>query len=543
LNLSADTIFYNGNVLTMVDNENNKEAIAIKNGKIIFVGDNQQIMEYKQKQTEMINLHGKTLMPGFIESHMHPTLYGTSLLEIDCRPDAAPSLVMILKKVEEGANKTKKGEWIRGWGWDDSKIPEKRYPTREELDKVAPDHPVFLKRTCAHMGVVNSKALEYSNITAETPQPKGGNIEKDENGNLTGLLQENALDLLEIPEYSMDELKEGMKLAQQDFARWGITTVHDMAVKRPEMKTYQSMLVKEEIDVRVRMWMWAISQMNWEGVMEEVLSLGIESGFGNDKLNVQGIKFMLDGTIGGKTAAVSSPYEGDTNENIGILYMDQKTINQYVKLSVESGLRVSIHAIGDRAIEMALTSIEQSGTSEKLSKMRHRIEHCVLPTVSHLERIKELNIIAASSVGFIYNIGDSYFSNLGPERMKKAFPHRSFKEYGIVAPGNSDLPITNGNPLLGVYGAVTRKTIGGQTVDNVQNISVRDALKAYTIDAAYSGFEEDLFGTIEINKYADLIVLSEDPESIPEDKIKDIKVELTMMNGRITFKQNRVSLV
>lgn len=529
----ADKIFMDGHILTMNEEQPLAEAVVVKDGIIQYVGDSEQALKWQGNHTEIINLNGKTLMPGFIESHIHPIEYAINLLEIDCRASMTPSIDAILEKVKEKAEVLSENEWIRGWGWDDSKLLEKRKITRWDLDKVAPNHPVILKRTCGHVVVVNTKALEISGITDDTPQPKGGNIEKDENGNMTGILEELAQDLLALPDYSFEELMRGFELAQKDFAKWGITTVHDMSAVQENMELYQDFLARENLTVRVRPWIWALDQNGWKGHLNETLALGIRSGFGHDMIRIQGMKFMLDGSVGGRTAAVNEPYENDTSK--GILYYSVDEIAPPMKQALVADLRIAIHAIGECAIETAIQAFEEAHQDVDISQMRNRIEHCALPTEDHLERMKKLGLIAASSIGFIYHIGDSYINNLGPERMKRVYPHQSFKKYGIIAPGNSDLPVTGGNPWTGIYAAVNRKIVSGRVSDEVQNISVYDAIKAYTVDAAYSSFEENQLGVIKEAAKADLIVVSENPLDIDPEKLLEIEVEQTYMNGKSVY--------
>ncbi len=524
-------IFLNGKVITMDDAFPSADAVTVKNGVIQYVGDHPGALSFLNEDTEVIDLDGKTLMPGFIESHIHPSIFGLTLLEVDCKPTTTPSIPHLLQKVDAQAAKTPKGEWIKGWGWDDSKLAEKRNPTRWELDEIAPDYPVLLKRSCAHMAVVNTKALELSGITEDTPNPTGGNIERDENGRLTGLLQEKAQGLLADPKYELADMIRGMELAQEYFAQLGITTVHDMATQTSDLQLYQYLLQKDALKVRVRPWIWAIDQNGFDGSMEEVLKVGLRSGFGNDMLKIQGLKFMLDGSVGGKTAAVTEPFLG--TQETGILYNDTDEIFPLMKKGIESGLRIAIHAIGDRAIEVALSAFEKINETNEVAGMRNRIEHCALPTRNHLSRMKELELIAASSIGFLFHIGDNYLNKLGKERMKDLLPHKSFKEFGIIAPGNSDSPVTDVNPWMGIYGAVTRKSSSGQVLDESQNISVWDALKAYTTDAAYSSFEEETIGVIKPKAKADLIVTSGDPMHVDVEKLKDIKVEKTFLEGKM----------
>ncbi|MFG6115650.1 amidohydrolase [Halobacillus sp. MO56] len=532
----ADLIFINGTIVTMVDEAPTASAVVVRNGEVVYVGEPEAALDWKRERTEVIDLAGRTLMPSFIESHIHPSIYGLTLLEVDCKPTATPSIAAITEKISEKAADIPEGEWILGWGWDDSKMADKRNPMRWDLDKVAPNHPVVLKRTCAHMAVANSKALELSGISEDTPNPEGGNIERDEQGRLTGLLQEKAQGLLKAPKYGPEDMAKGMKLAQDQFAAWGVTTVHCMSTQTADLQLYQSLLEQDELNVRVRPWMWAIDQNGFDGVMEEVLTVGLRSGFGNDMLKVQGLKFMLDGSVGGKTAAFSEPYLG--TQETGILYNTVEEVAPLMKRGIEAGLRIAIHAIGDRAIDVAINSYEQINETTPINHMRNRIEHCIFPTTKQLRQMKELELIAGSSIGFLYHIGDNYLAKVGDERMKHAFPHQSFKQAGVIAPGNSDLPVNDGNPWMGIYAAVTRKTANGQVTGSEEKISVWDALKAFTTDAAYSSFEEQTLGIIKPGAKADLMVLSHNPLDIDSEQLLDIETEETYLAGKKIFSKS-----
>ncbi len=534
---TKDCILYNGNIFTMDKKQPQAKVIKISDGIITYVGnDKGSIDPFTTGEVESFDLKGKTVFPGFIDTHMHPVLYGLSLLEIDCRAITTGSIDEIKKSIRFKAEETDSKKWLIGWGWDDSKLKEKRNPTRWDLDEAAPHHPVLLKRTCGHVAVVNSKALEKAGISKETLDPEGGHIVKDPNtGEPNGILQERAIELIRLPEKTLAQTKEGLALAMDDFNKWGFTTIHDMSCTGMNMSAYQDLLAEEKLTVRMRPWFWALDQMEWAASLDHLIAQGIKSGFGNDMLRIQGVKLMLDGSVGGRTAALTDPYEGES-ENKGILFMSEKQFTDETRNALENDLRVAVHAIGERAIEICLKAIEVSKDHTSVEKMRNRIEHCALPTEDQLKRIKNLNLIAGSSVGFVYWLGDSYIKNLGKQRTKRAYPQKTFKEYGITAPANSDVPICDGDPMASIYAAVTRKTLSGETFDTEQNVSVMDAVRSYTTDAAYASFEESHLGSLAPGKVADLIVLTENPFKIRPENLKDIKVDMTMMNGNITHK-------
>ncbi|MGY2066530.1 amidohydrolase [Blastococcus sp. SYSU DS0619] len=531
----ADTVFVNGTVLTM-DGPLGAEAptaIAVSDGRIRYVGDDATARSWLAGECELVDLRGATVLPGFIESHAHPALYGRNLLEVDCRPAVADSVAAVQAAVAAKVASSQPGEWVLGWGWDETHFAEGRAPLLEELDRVAPANPVLLRRVCGHMAVVNSAALRAMDVPDDVADPAGGHVGRDASGRLTGLLQEKAQGLVVPPPYSAGDVRRGFRLAQAKYASWGVTTVHDMSARGPDMQVYQHLHVTGQLDIRVRPWLWAVDANGWDGVLAEALTVGVASGLGDDMLRLQGVKFMLDGSIGGRTAAVAEPFQDSCDT--GILTMSLDETAPWVTAALAGGLRVAIHGIGERAIDVAIDSVQRATAElghDEVTAMRNRIEHCALPTEQNLLDMKRLGLIAASSVGFLYTLGDSYLANLGPERVQRAYPHRSFQEHGIVAPGNSDSPVTEGNPWLGIYGAVTRTTRSGQVLDTTQNISIEAALRAYTRDAAYASFEEEHLGVIRPGAPADLNVLTEDPFAVGPENLHRMETAETYLAGR-----------
>ncbi|MCL3816962.1 amidohydrolase [Aeromicrobium wangtongii] len=528
----------NGNVLTMddVQGPGRPTAIAVSGGVITYVGDDTTARSLGGDTTEVVDLDGRTVLPGFIESHAHPTVYGTNLLDIDCRPQVTGSVDRIQAEVEAAARAVAPGEWILGWGWDESRMENGIAPTRDELDRAAPDNPVLLRRVCGHMAVVNSAALRVAGVEEDTPDPDGGHLARDAGGRLTGLLQEQAQSLVSPPDKTSSDIARGFRLAQAKYASWGITTIHDMSTRGADLRVYQELLNSGELDIRLRPWFWAIQANYRDGVLSEALTTGLASGFGNDMLKIQGVKFMLDGSVGGRTAALAEPFED--SHDCGILTMGLDETAPWVVAALDGGLRVAIHGIGERAIDVAIQACDLAAAqlgAERVGAMRNRIEHCALPTEQNLQDMVRLGLVAASSIGFVYSLGDSYLANLGPERVSRVYPHKSFQEHGIVAPGNSDSPVTEGNPWLGIYAAVTRTTHSGQVLDTVQNISVQDALRAYTRDAAYASFEEDRIGVIRPGAKADLNVVSQDPLTIDPQDLPSIQTVETYLDGRKVY--------
>ncbi|MGO1548463.1 MAG: amidohydrolase [Nesterenkonia sp.] len=478
-----------------------------------------KIAEEPHADADRIDLQGKFVMPGFIESHAHPGKLGTTLLELDLRPQSVSSVADVVDKVGEATQQVAPGTWIRGSGWDETYFSEGRGPTREDLDAVAQEHPVILTRTCQHMVVVNSAALYASKIAEDAPDPAGGRYVRNSAGAMTGLVQESAMDYIRVPAYSQQDEARAFELAQDALIGWGITTVHDLSTLSSSLRRYNHAEQTSELRLRVRPWLWALDQSAMKGVLDHALGAGISSGFGNDMLRIQGAKFTLDGSVGGRTAAVCCSFEG--LDDRGLLYLSDEEVLSQLSRAVQGGLRLAIHGIGERAIEQALGALDKLDEDDFVVSQRTRIEHCALPTESQLKRIQQKNLIAASSIGFIYHLGDSYLSALGPERAGRAYPHSTFNDWGICAPGNSDSPVTNGNPWEGIYAAVTRTTRSGAVLGAEEGISLSQAIKAYTRDAAYTSFEENTLGTLRPGAHADLQILEKNPYELePSDWLR-----------------------
>ena len=530
--LFADLVLLNGKVVT-VDAENSiAEAVAVKNGLILDVGRSEEIKKFVGPGTRVIDLEGRTVLPGFIDSHTHPPSAGTRLFAVDLRSPPAKSIGKVLRRIKERAEKTPPGKWIRVSNYNDLKLVERRHITRWELDEVAPETPVFVAKETGHLYVVNSRALEIAGITMETPDPPGGKIDRDpETGEPTGLLYETAgaLVMRHIPPYTVEEVKEGLRKVFRQFVEWGITTTHDAGADATSIRAYQEMLEEGEMPIRVLL-------MVRRDLLDHLTGLGIRSGFGNERLKIMSVKLMADGSGAGGSAAVYQPQHRGT-KGLGIMVTPPEELKRLTVRAHEAGLRVSIHAIGDRAIDAALDAIEEAQRRRPVEDMRHRVEHCSLCTPRQMERIKRLGVVPSVSIGYMWGIGDDYLENFGPERARWLHPLRSMIDRGIIAAGNSDYAVSTGNPLIQIYEAVTRKTMTGQVVYAPEGISVMEAIRLYTWNGAYIGKEEDVKGSIEPGKYADMVVLDRDILVVPPEEIKDIRVLMTIVGGEIVYER------
>lgn len=532
------TAFINGIILTIEEDNPKAHAILVTGERIAWVGSNEGITDLIDSETEVIDLEGKTLIPGFIDCHAHPLTFGLSLMAINCSSPPMYSVINIVNAFKEEASKKGVGQWLTGIGYDDFKLEEKRHPTRWDLDPVTPKNPVIIKRLCGHITVVNSVVLELAGITKNTKDPEGGRIDRNlETGEPTGVLRGAAMTQIRniIPSHSPEDLRKAIHLMEEQFIARGVTSVSEAGVDNPNyIQAYQKAIRDDGMPLRVNLMMSTL-------VQPELDKLGFMTGFGDGKLKLGAVKILFDGSSSGRTAALTQPYEDDP-ASIGILYTSQEELYEKVKAAHMSGFQVGVHAIGDRAIKGVLDAYEKVLTELPENDHRFRIEHCGLNDPTIVSRIKDLGVIPVSQPIFLYGEGESYRAGWGEERVKWAYPMKSWLEAGIKPAMSSDCPATSGeeliSPLLGIYVAVTRKTDRGQELGPEQKISAKDALKAYTLNGAYATFEDKIKGSIVAGKYADFAVLSQDPTNVPPEEIKDITVEMTVIGGRVEYTKN-----
>ncbi len=398
----ADMILNNGKIITLNPRDETAEAVAIAGDKIIRVGSNAEIAKSVRNRTRVIDLKGRTATPGFVESHCHPSMAGLMMrFEVDVR--SAASVEEIVDRLKERAKRLPRGNWLKGFGYNDQKLKERRHPTRWDLDQASGDHPVFLGRTDGHLAVANSAALKMADITKHSPDPEGGRFDRDsQTGEPNGVLREQAQVAVKslIPAYTVEEIKEGILTACHRLAGWGITSFHDAAVGREAMLAYQELLSEGRLPLRVGMMIPGIPLLEFPGFLEELKTIGLKAGFGNDRLKIYGTKFMCDGSMSGWTAALYDPYTNEPNE-YGLIVSSQEELVNGIVEAHKAGLRPVTHAIGDRAIDIVLEAIEKALQERPDPDHRMSVEHCSLPTAKAVDRMKRLGVLPSSSVGFL----------------------------------------------------------------------------------------------------------------------------------------------
>lgn len=519
-------------VLTVDPKRAQEEALAICGDKIAAVGATSKVMELKGPRTQVIELGGRTAMPGFIDAHVHFLLYGVNHLGINLKAPNVKSISDIKRLVKERAAALGSGKWVKGWGYNHTELAEGRHPTRFDLDEVSPDNPVILTRTCGHIAVANGKALELAGIDDSVVDPPGGRFGRS-GARLDGVLYEAAQDrVLKAGAYTLEEYAEGLKVADRDFLEWGITSVHDEGLAGPlGMRALVEGARSGALHVRVYA---SVGRFIGDTSGDHYLETGLVTGFGDDRLRIGSYKIMVDGSSSGPTSATREPYASDP-EDFGILYYSQNELDALVAKAHSKGFQVTAHCIGDRAIEMMLNSFAKAlGTPPKLD-CRHRIEHCAICPPDLVSRVKDLGVIPVAQPIFFYEFGGGYISNYGRERVGYMFPMKSFIERGIPVAMSSDSPITTFNPFMNIYEAATRKTKDGQVCGESERVNVMEALCAYTVGGAHAAFEEQKKGSLEAGKVADVIVLSGDIVRMPIEEVKDMRVDLTISGGEIVY--------
>ena len=516
----ADVVVLNANVVTLNSRQPRAEALAIRDGRLVAVGSDGEVRCFIGDGTKVIDAKGKTVVPGFVDCHVHMTGFGQHLQMLDLRD--VSSIEEMKRKIREYARENPGKSWILGGRWDHERFLEKRYPTRWDLDEAVRDKPVFLVRVCGHIGVANTKALELAGVGKET-RVNGGTIDLDAaSGEPNGILRENALALMwrVVPKPSMAELEEACIQACIKAVENGLTAVHWIVNSANEIRVVQKLNNEGKLPLRVYL-----------GVPVKLLDalekLGLVSGFGNEMVRFGFVKILADGSLGARTAALREPY-ADKPETSGMLIYSQRKLNQLVLKAHRAGWQVAVHAIGDKAIEAVLKAFHNALKKFPRMGYRHRIEHCSVLSPRLIRRMKRLGLIASVQPHFI--VSDFWVvDRVGAKRAKWVYPFKTLMREGVMVASGSDCPVEPINPLLGIWAAVARKSF------KEESLTVEEALRTYTLNAAYASFDEEKRGTIEVGKLADLTVLSEDPFKVEPDQIRRISVEMTIVGGKIVY--------
>ncbi|VEF49545.1 amidohydrolase 3 [Bacillus freudenreichii] len=544
--LAPDSIYLNGTIVTMDDDNTNAEAVAVKDGKIIAVGSNKDIRKLAGKSTKTIDLKNKVMLPGLIDAHSHfpsPGLVGTVYANLNSPPVGSIEKIQdIINVLVVHSEYTEEGEWILGRGYDQTLIEERRHPTKEDLDQVSADNPIFITHTSGHLAAANSAALKLAGITKDTPDPAGGKIWRDsKTGEPTGVLEEGAMQLVSkhVPPVSFEENITAVKEAVKEYVSNGVTTSIIAAGGKESIINLQKFSEQGLLPIR-------ITTMGTGGGLGDLGQSpgemgGFITGFGNDMLKLGAVKMWQDGSIQGYTGYLSKPYHLPPDDDPGYrghpLQSREKLAEKVSELH-KAGYQIAIHGNGDAAIDDILYAFRKAQEEFPRKDARHRIEHAQMAREDQLDDMKELGITPSFYVSHTFFWGDQHWEIfMGPERAARMSPLKSAVKRDIKFSVHLDSPVTPMSPLQAVWSGVNRITRSGEVVGPEQRVTPLEALRAVTIDAAWQNFEEDIKGSIEPGKYADFVILDDNPLTIDPVKIKDIKILETIVDGETVYKK------
>lgn len=517
------------------------EAVAIVNGRILAVGSNDEIKPYIGANTKVLDLAGRMAMPGFIDDHVHFMDGSFQLLEVDLKD--ASSEQEFVRRIARKAKSMGPGRWLLGGNWDEEAWPDAQLPTRSMIDPVTSNNPVYVDRYDGHAGLANSLALKIAGVTRQTPDPVGGRIVRDpKTGEPTGVLKDAAQDLVArvIPHANQAESEEALKTGLQEAARLGVTSVEDMNLggNTPDGQFTGEigLLARAEREGWLTCRFYeAIPIEEWQKLAE----LGLSHDMGSDLIQLGAVKGFADGSIGSRTAWMDKPYTDDP-KNYGLplpMMSPPSKMEAAVEGADQAGIQLCVHAIGTRAVAEMLDIFARAGGPDPAAH-RFRIEHAQHLRPEDFGRFAKLGVIASMQPYHAIDDGRWVEKRIGPERARSSYAWRSMLDAGAPLAFGTDWPVAPLNPLLGVYAAVTRETLDGKHPGGwfpEQRLTLDEALRAYTQGSAYAAFQEKEKGTIAPGKLADIIVLSENLFSIPPDKIKDVRVSITVMGGKLVY--------
>ena len=530
---TAQLVLLNGKIITVDSNDSIVQAVAVDAGKITKAGTDEEIRAFIGDSTQVIDLKGKTVTPGLIDSHCHIGGGYPEKYHLDLRPGKVNSIAEIVSLVAKKVEETPKGEWVLGFGWYPAYWSDARMPSRLDLDPVSPDHPVFLTDMSGWYGWVNSYALKLSGVDENTPNPLGGIIDRDKTSNMpTGLLiNHSAMALVKKTYPSKEQLEEGIVYASNLFLAEGVTSIQDNWVKGKDLLgAYQTLNGNDELPTPTDIYYHVNSEAEAETDLNAIQS--VKLGFG-DRVGLNGWKLQVDG--GAATAFTYEPHNGYA---YSLASLDPETLKKIVSMLHKSGLQICIHVIGDRALDAALDAIEAALNENPRPDHRHRLEHVVVsPSKEALERIKRLGVVISTQPLFIYYSGDGWYRLFGEDRLQMSIPVKTPVDMGIPVALGSDYPCSpDTRPQMTLWCAVTRRTITGRLIGSKESVDIQQALRLHTMGSAYAAHEENVRGSIEAGKDANLVVWSDDLYTIPTDKIRDVEAELTIIEGQIVHK-------
>jgi predicted amidohydrolase YtcJ len=533
----CELVLLNARVLTMDEAQPSAEAFAVKGGRFLAIGSSADIRPLITRNTQVIDAGRMTVTPGFIDAHCHP---GEVEELYDVSADL-PTVREIQDALRKRAASTPSGHWVRGFKFDDTKLTDGRVLSRRDLDAAVPDHPARVDHRGGHTTWFNSKAFELAGITRTTPDPRDGRYYRDENGDLQGEVAENARDVFDrvglheqfTPEQQRERYRKATAFMSRKLVATGLTTVHDAWAFNDKIRAYQDAYFAGELLHRAYV---LPAGTGADAPFPKLRDAGIYTGLGHDYVRIGAVKFVADGSASERTMRMSTPFMGRPND-YGILTMDQKEIHEAVEDAHRHGWQVGIHANGDVTIDMVLNAYERVLREWPHPDRRHRIEHCSLVNADLVLRIKATGSIPTPFWTYIYYHGEKWKA-YGDEKMRSMFAHRWFLDAGIRVPGASDYSPGPFEPMMALQSLVTRTDYSGRVWGANQRVSIDEALRIGTINGAYASYEEQVKGSITVGKFADFVVLGQDPHKVEPDRLKDIPIMRTVVGGKTVFQRD-----
>ena len=550
---TADTVLLNGTVITVDPRDSIAEAVAIADGKIVFVGSTAEARSRVGDKTQVIDLAGRTATPGLIDTHVHFSEPADNLDLGDAR-----SMDEVIRRVRAFAERVPAGQWVRGGGWDEGKLAERRYITAADLDKASPDRPIYLTHTTGHYGVANSLALKLSNITEDTADPPGGTIDRDKDGNPTGVLKERATSLIARGSggggRGGDTMRADVLRIIDGFNREGMTGAKDLNVSPAKFALYKSLLEEGKLNVRVTvLWRGGATIESTRQAMEWIRSEPrLPQTLGDGRLVSAGVKLYIDGSGGARTAWMYDDWNKDlagtdtgnkgypaNGESYPAIYKQQ------VMMLTEAGINVGTHAVGDRGIDFVMQAYDEALKAHPIKGLRHSIIHANVPTDAAIRKMAEMQKTydagyPEAQAPFLWWIGDTYAGNFGAARNPRLEPFRSYLNNGVMWAGGSDYSVTPYAARYGLWASVARETLAGTygktPFGMAESIDIHNALKSYTIWAARQMFLETRVGSLEAGKDADIAVWDRNMYTVASAALKDLRCQLTMVAGKVVYR-------